>query len=130
VGDYIYHADLEVESSGQQVADPTTIATTLDIPATTEADAGAAGTPASVVPMAVSDTRSVRARKWSRIESITIRNFKAIQEATVPLDGVTILVGPNGCGKSSVLQAIHWAARAASYILPKNSKEMIAFERF
>src|SRR6202020_2941509 len=26
-------------------------------------------------------------------------------------------------------QAIHWAARAASYILPKNSKEMISFDR-
>jgi len=45
------------------------------------------------------------------------------------MDHVTILVGPNGCGKSSVLQAIHWAARAASYVLPKNTKEMISFER-
>jgi energy-coupling factor transporter ATP-binding protein EcfA2 len=27
------------------------------------------------------------------------------------------------------LQAIHWAVRAASYIAPKNSKEMITFER-
>ena len=49
--------------------------------------------------------------------------------ATIPLEHVTILVGPNGCGKSSVLQAIHWAARAASYVLPKNTKEMISFER-
>ncbi|BCG98102.1 hypothetical protein MesoLj131b_01020 [Mesorhizobium sp. 131-2-5] len=49
--------------------------------------------------------------------------------ANIPLDHVTILVGPNGCGKSSVLQAIHWAARAASYVLPKNTKEMISFER-
>jgi hypothetical protein len=28
-----------------------------------------------------------------------------------------------------VLQAIHWAARAASYVLPKNTKEMISCER-
>ena len=28
-----------------------------------------------------------------------------------------------------MLQAIHWAARAASYVLPKNTKEMISFER-
>ncbi|MFC3214122.1 AAA family ATPase [Novosphingobium panipatense] len=63
------------------------------------------------------------------MESITVRGFKATTVATIPLDRVTILVGPNGCGKSSVLQAIHWAARAASYVLPKNTKEMISFER-
>jgi recombinational DNA repair ATPase RecF len=58
-----------------------------------------------------------------------VRGFKAIEAATIPLEHVTILVGPNGCGKSSVLQAIHWAARAASYVMPKNAKEMISFER-
>lgn len=77
----------------------------------------------------IPDTRSVRARRWSPLESITVSRFKAVKEATIPLDSVTILVGPNGCGKSSVLQAIHWAARSASYVLPKNTKEMISFER-
>lgn len=77
----------------------------------------------------VSDTRSARARRWTQLESITVNGFKAVKGATIPLDRVTILVGPNGCGKSSVLQAIHWAARAASYVLPKNTKEMISFER-
>lgn len=77
----------------------------------------------------IADTRSIRARRWSPLESITVSRFKAVAAATIPLDSVTILVGPNGCGKSSVLQAIHWAARAASYILPKNTKEMISFER-
>lgn len=83
----------------------------------------------SADPLGITDTRSTRARRWSTLESITVRNFKATEEASIPLDRVTILVGPNGCGKSSVLQAIHWAARAASYVLPKNSKEMISFER-
>lgn len=77
----------------------------------------------------IADTRSTRARRWSALESITVREFKAVKVAKIPLDSVTILVGPNGCGKSSVLQAIHWAARAASYVLPKSTKEMIAFER-
>ncbi|BCA64655.1 ATP-dependent nuclease [Fluviibacter phosphoraccumulans] len=77
----------------------------------------------------IADTRSVRARRWTPLESITVTGFKAVKEAVIPLDSVTILVGPNGCGKSSVLQAIHWAARAASYVLPKNTKEMISFER-
>lgn len=82
---------------------------------------------ATEVPIA--DTRSTRARRWSPLDSITVRNFKATEKAVIPLSDVTILVGPNGCGKSSVLQAIHWAARAASYVLPRNTKEMIAFER-
>ena len=73
--------------------------------------------------------KSARARRWSRLESVSISNFKAIASTTVALGDVTILVGPNGCGKSSVLQAIHWAARAASYIVPKNSKEMMSFDR-
>lgn len=88
---------------------------------------GASSSP--LAPMGLTDTRSVRARRWSPLESITVRGFKATEVATIPLDRVTILVGPNGCGKSSVLQAIHWAARAASYVLPKNTKEMISFER-
>ncbi len=88
------------------------------------ADAAAPSTP-----VGIADTRSARARRWSALESVTVRGFKATQEATIPLDRVTILVGPNGCGKSSVLQAIHWAARAASYVLPKNTKEMVSFER-
>lgn len=79
--------------------------------------------------LTVTDTRSRRARLWTRLESITVRNFKATREAIIPLGQVTILVGPDGSGKSSVLQAVHWAARAASYIAPKNTKEMISFER-
>jgi ABC-type lipoprotein export system ATPase subunit len=77
----------------------------------------------------ISDTRSSRARRWSRLDSIIVKNFKAIGEASIPLGDVTILVGPNGSGKSSVLQAVHWAARSASYVTPKNTKEMISFER-
>jgi ATPase subunit of ABC transporter with duplicated ATPase domains len=84
---------------------------------------------ANTISTVVADTRSARARRWSRLESITVKNFKAIADTTVPLGDVTILVGPNGSGKSSVLQAVHWAARAASYIAPKNTKEMMAFDR-
>lgn len=105
---------------------------TENVPATsTEISGGEspAGDPGPPDPLGITDTRSTRARRWSTLESITVRNFKATEVASIPLDRVTILVGPNGCGKSSVLQAIHWAARAASYVLPKNSKEMISFER-
>ncbi len=85
--------------------------------------------PAGGFAIAPAEPKASRTRRWSRLESVSIENFKAIQNATVPLGHVTILVGPNGSGKSSVLQAIHWSVRAASYILPKNGKEMMAFER-
>jgi AAA15 family ATPase/GTPase len=41
------------------------------------------------------------------LDSITIKNFKAITELTLSgLSNVNYLVGKNGCGKSSVLEAI------------------------
>lgn len=43
-----------------------------------------------------------------KITSLTIENFKAIQKAKIPLTDFTVLVGTNGSGKSSVLQALHW----------------------
>jgi putative ATP-dependent endonuclease of OLD family len=42
-----------------------------------------------------------------RIESIRIQNFRAIEEETIILDDYTCLVGPNGCGKSTVLTALN-----------------------
>lgn len=101
------------------------VAYVSDVPETEYEMAIAEGQPL----LKITDTRSRRARLWTRLETITVRNFKATKEAIIPLGQVTILVGPNGSGKSSVLQAIHWAARAASYIAPKNTKEMISFER-
>jgi ABC-type cobalamin/Fe3+-siderophores transport system ATPase subunit len=70
-----------------------------------------------------------KASKWTQLHSVGIKNFKAIKKTEINLGNVTILVGPNGSGKSSVLQAIHWAARASSYVAPKNTKEVVAFER-
>jgi predicted ATPase len=75
------------------------------------------------------DIRTSRQRRWSLLESVVVENFKAIEKAEIPLGIVTILVGPNGSGKSSALQAVHWAARAASYISPKSGKEMMSFDR-
>lgn len=75
------------------------------------------------------ELKSNKATRWSKLASIEIKNFKAIEAMTLPLADVTILVGPNGSGKSSVLQAIHWAARAASYIPPKHGSEVVAFDR-
>ncbi|MDR2641631.1 MAG: AAA family ATPase [Planctomycetaceae bacterium] len=40
------------------------------------------------------------------IEKITIKNFKAIQSATVKLTDLSVFVGNNGSGKSSVVEAL------------------------
>jgi ABC-type lipoprotein export system ATPase subunit len=74
-------------------------------------------------------TKPTKSARWGRLETIEIQNFKAIESLEIPVGDVTILVGPNGAGKSSILQAIHWAARSASYIPPKNTKEVVSFDR-
>ncbi|WP_083775941.1 translation initiation factor IF-2 associated domain-containing protein [Paraburkholderia phymatum] len=74
------------------------------------------------------DTKAKKLR-WTKLASVEITNFKAVKNLRVPLSDVTILVGPNGSGKSSVLQAIHWATRAASYIPPQSQSEVVSFER-
>ncbi|WP_133670513.1 translation initiation factor IF-2 associated domain-containing protein [Burkholderia pseudomallei] len=77
-------------------------------------------------PQIASRTKKLR---WSKLASVEINNFKAVKNLRIPLSDVTILVGPNGSGKSSVLQAIHWATRAASYIPPQSQSEVVSFER-
>ena len=43
-----------------------------------------------------------------KLNKVTIKNFKAIDEATIELSAFTVIVGANGSGKSSILQALHW----------------------
>lgn len=40
------------------------------------------------------------------IESVKVRNFRSILDATLACDELTALVGPNGCGKSTFLRAL------------------------
>ena len=43
-----------------------------------------------------------------QLDQVTIRNFKAIHETTISLATMTVIVGANGSGTSSILQALHW----------------------
>ena len=63
------------------------------------------------------------------LDSITIQNFKAIQGEPLELKNlapINYLVGPNGCGKSSVLESIHlfW------FVVNNSLKNKGCFETF
>lgn len=47
-----------------------------------------------------------------RIKKIKIENFKAIDSCEFDVSDFVVLVGTNGSGKSSVLQAIHWSLQS------------------
>lgn len=48
------------------------------------------------------------------IESIEFTNFKALRKTTLPLAPFTLLLGPNGSGKTSVLQALRLIVAVAN----------------
>ncbi len=49
------------------------------------------------------------------IESIEFTNFKALRKTTLPLAPFTLLLGPNGSGKTTVLQALRAIATVAAH---------------
>jgi len=51
-----------------------------------------------------------------QITQIRIAGFKSFVDPTdVPVEeGLTGIVGPNGCGKSNLLEALRWAMGASS----------------
>jgi predicted ATPase len=49
------------------------------------------------------------------IESIEFKNFKALQDAVLPLNRFTLMVGANGTGKSTATHAIPFVLQPGSY---------------
>lgn len=43
-----------------------------------------------------------------KIQSVRIKNFRALKDVMIPFDSVTTFIGPNGAGKSTVLRALDW----------------------
>jgi AAA15 family ATPase/GTPase len=44
------------------------------------------------------------------ITQLIIENYKSIQNLTLDVGRVNVLIGENGCGKSNILEAITFAA--------------------
>lgn len=50
-----------------------------------------------------------------KIQSVRIKNFRALRDVSVNFDTVTTFIGPNGAGKSTVLRALDWFFNGARY---------------
>ena len=59
------------------------------------------------------------------INSIRIRNFKNIRSADIDLERLTVFVGANASGKTSVLEAIHYCTLGAG----GDAKKLFSYER-
>lgn len=42
-----------------------------------------------------------------KLTNITIRNFKGIKELSLDVENISIIIGPNNCSKSTILQALN-----------------------
>ncbi len=61
-----------------------------------------------------------------KLVEIEVRSFKGVKHAVVPILDTTVLVGVNNAGKSSILQAIHFAARAMAIAAEANKQTTVS----
>jgi len=57
------------------------------------------------------------------LKKLTIRNFKAIQNMVIEFTPLTVLIGENGCGKSTILQALDLLCSVSSRDIPEYLRE-------
>ena len=53
------------------------------------------------------------------VREIKIQNYKSVQDLTLELGRINVLIGANGCGKSNILEAIAFGSAAADNKLNK-----------
>ncbi|MDL1862638.1 chromosome segregation protein SMC [Betaproteobacteria bacterium PRO7] len=59
------------------------------------------------------------------LQSVRIQRFKRINDVEIPLGRVTLLVGPNNAGKSSVLHAVQFAVSVAQSLRLDNTANWV-----
>jgi len=57
------------------------------------------------------------------LKKLTMRNFKAIQDMTIEFTPLTVLIGANSCGKTTILQALDFLHSAATRDIPEYLRE-------
>lgn len=57
------------------------------------------------------------------MKKIELKNFKCFNNASIPLNGLTLLTGANGAGKSSVIQAFTLLRRTIEHCAKWNDKD-------
>ncbi|MGU3411855.1 ATP-dependent nuclease [Microbacterium sp. M1A1_1b] len=57
------------------------------------------------------------------ITKVSIANFKALKSAHVELGSFNVIVGANGSGKSSILQALHWMLQSGRNLTVETNKD-------
>ncbi len=48
------------------------------------------------------------------IKSASFRNFKSLRNVDIDFERLTVIVGPNASGKTSILEGLYYLARLAS----------------
>ena len=50
----------------------------------------------------------------AEVVTLSIKDFRAIKEAEIKLNGITVVSGVNGCGKSTLSKFLYYAFRIAN----------------
>lgn len=50
-----------------------------------------------------------------KIVELSVENFKAVKKADIALNGITVVSGINGCGKSSLSQLLYYSFYYANH---------------
>ncbi|WP_081469521.1 ATP-dependent nuclease [Sphingomonas sp. PAMC 26617] len=61
-----------------------------------------------------------------KLVEIEVKSFKGVKLARIPVQDTTVLVGVNNAGKSSILQAVHFAARAMASASEANKQTTLS----